>query len=106
MTTMKRYDYVEEYYRDMAPFDDGDWVMYDDAISEIDSVKNDCAKLLSDKDFEYNKLTNDLIERHSKKLETYRKHVLFDAAELCDRFAGREMSPAECASAIRRMADN
>lgn len=103
---MQRYDLVGDYDLSMAPISDGDYLLYEDVISEIDSVKKNCAKLLSDKDFEYNKLTNDLIERHSKKLETYRMHVLFDAAELCDRFAGREMSPAECASAIRQMANN
>lgn len=39
------------------------------------------------------------------QLNQARADALREAAELCDRFHGRFMTPAECAGAIRRMAD-
>ena len=41
-----------------------------------------------------------------QSLAEYRNKVIEECAALCDRFAAREMHPAECASAIRAMKED
>ena len=45
-------------------------------------------------------ITTDQAEAYSQAV---RREALEEAAALCDRFAAREMHPAECAGAIRAM---
>lgn len=73
------------------------WV---DREPELEAVKADCVKMLSEQDYEYNRKTNDLIDRHAKQIAELRATLAHERSAFAHTTVYRQLLTDELAVAL------